>query len=160
MAKMTVSKGVRKCILHYFQLLLLVPFLICFLYLKKKYLVHINYFGESVFTTAVVAERWGREDWEVSEIANYIRNIWNIDFPVDKWIKCEKEWTLFFILWDECNCSIKFNDLCMCINECEPNHLFKRILYVLNIPTKGQYGDILLLLASLNCKNRVNWKIN
>jgi len=33
---MTVRKGVRKCILHYFKLLLLVPFLIGVLYLKKK----------------------------------------------------------------------------------------------------------------------------
>lgn len=59
--------------------------------LEKNDLVHIHSFGESVFTTAVVPKRWGREEREVSEIANYVRNIQNTDFPVNKWIKFEKE---------------------------------------------------------------------
>lgn len=58
---------------------------------EQNYLVHIHYFGESIFTTAVVPKRWGREEQEVSEIANYVRNMWNTDFPVNKWLKLEKE---------------------------------------------------------------------
>lgn len=47
---MTVSKGIRKCISHNFQLLLLlVPFKICLLYLKngnKNDLVYMKYFED------------------------------------------------------------------------------------------------------------------
>lgn len=102
---MTIRKRVRNCILHYFQLLLLVSFL-NLSFEKKKKSVHISYFGESIFTTVVMPKRWGRE---VSQIADDVRNIRNIDFPVRKWNKLEKEWNLFFILQDECNCSIKLN---------------------------------------------------
>lgn len=54
-------------------------------------LIYINYFGDSIFTTAVVSKRWQEEEWEVAEIANYVRHIGNTDFPVTKWIKLEKQ---------------------------------------------------------------------
>lgn len=50
-------RGVRKCIFHNFQLLLLVPFEINRLHLKRKKQkasVNIHSFRESAFTTAVV----------------------------------------------------------------------------------------------------------
>lgn len=127
---------------------------------EKNDLVHINHFGESVFTTAVVPKRWGREDWEVSELLIILGIYETLTFL---WIKCEKEWTLFFILWDECNCSIKFNDLCMCINvECEPNHLFKSFEFCMFqiSPQRGSMEMFCFCWHPETVKIGVNWKIN